>query len=252
MLPTVHDPPELEPELEPLPDPELEPLLEPELEPDEPELDPLPEPELEVDEPELDPLPELVLEVDEPELEVLPELELEVEEPELELVLEPELPELPCSPELEPPDVDPPELEALPSFPSDPLLLSVADAQEASTEQTADRTRRTVALIANLRVRGYATASYATGRRRRRARVMDRAWQNPSRRGFFFQIKQPRLLAGCLFARHGGAISASAAFARSSMLVTSMALASSEKDSCGTRARPDSLPRGPASEYRPP
>jgi hypothetical protein len=139
MLPTVHvpKPPELEPdpELEPLPDPELE----PELEPDDPELEPLPELELE------------------PELEPLPEPELEPDEPELELLSEVDEPELDCPPELEP--LDPPELDAPPSFPSDPpLLLSDEDEQEASTAMTAGRARRTVALIANLHVRGYAAA----------------------------------------------------------------------------------------------
>jgi hypothetical protein len=138
MLPTVHVPES--PEVEP--DPELEPLPELELEPDEPELEPLPELELEPDEPELEPLPELELELDEPELELLPE----VDEPELD-----------CPLELEP--LDPPELDVPPSFPSDPpLLLSDEDEQEASTAMVAGRTRRTVALIANLHVRGHAEA----------------------------------------------------------------------------------------------
>ena len=69
----ANDPPELPPELEPLPDPELGPpfdpepdeLPEPELPPDEPpELEPLPDPELPPDpapEPPLDPELELLL-----------------------------------------------------------------------------------------------------------------------------------------------------------------------------------------------
>lgn len=135
--------PEL-PELES--DPELEPLPELELELDEPELEPLLEPELEPDEPVLEPLPE-----------PLPEPELEPDEPELELLPEVDEPELDCPLELEP--LDPPELDAPPSFPSDPpLLLSDEDEQEASTAMTAGRTKRTVGLIANLQVRGYAAA----------------------------------------------------------------------------------------------
>jgi len=152
MLPTVHvpEPPELEP------DPELEALPDPELEPDDPELDPLPEPELEPDEPELVPLLEPELEPDDPELDPLPEPELEPDEPELELLPEVDEPELDCGPELEPLDL--PELGAPPSSPSDPPLLTALDEQEASTAMAAGRTRRTVALIANLHVSRYAAA----------------------------------------------------------------------------------------------
>src|SRR5579863_1199141 len=180
MLPTVHVPES----------PELEPLLEPELEPDE--LEPLPEPELEPDELELEPLPEPELEPDGPELEPLPEPELEPDEPELELLPEVDEPELDCPPELEP--LDPPELGPPPSLPSDPpsLLLLDEDEQEASTAMSAGRTRRTVALIANLHVRGYAAAYCATGGRMRCDRVMGRARQNPSRRGSFFSGKANR------------------------------------------------------------
>jgi hypothetical protein len=148
----------------------------PELESD-PELEPLPEsePELEPDDPE-----------SEPELE--PELESELE------VDEPELPESDCPPELE--SLDPPELEvAPPSFPADPLLLSDEDEQEASSAMSAGRTRRTVALMASLHVRGYAAASHDIGRRRHYARIMGRAWQNPSRKAFFFG-QRAQLIAG--------------------------------------------------------
>jgi hypothetical protein len=113
-------------------------------------------PELESD-PELEPVPESepALESDDPESEPDPELE-PLSEPELESELEvdePELPESDCPPKLE--SLDPPELEvAPPSFPGDPLLLSDEDEQEASSAMTAGKTRRTVALMANLHVRG--------------------------------------------------------------------------------------------------
>jgi hypothetical protein len=149
MVPTVHDPPELEP------DPELELLPDPEL---EPELEPLPDPELAPDDPELEPLPDPALAPDDPELELLPDPALAPDAPELELLpdpeLEPELPELDCPPELEPLDDNPPELEAPPASPSAPSFLSDEDEQEASTAVIAGRTKRTVALIANLHLRG--------------------------------------------------------------------------------------------------
>jgi hypothetical protein len=150
----------------------------PELESD-PELEPLPEsePELEPDDPE-----------SEPELE--PELESELE------VDEPELPESDGPPGLESPD--PPELEvAPPSFPADPLLLSDEDEQEASSAMSAGRTRRTVALMANLHVRGYGAASHGIGRRRHCVRIMGRAWQNPSREAFFFGQRAQSMAGPC-------------------------------------------------------
>ena len=173
----MHDPPEVEPEPELLPDPELEPEPEPddpELEAD-PELEPLPDPELEADDPELEPLPDPELEAD-PELEPLPDPELEAELPELDGPLE-----------LEPLDDDPPELEAPPASPSDPLFVSDEDEQEASTAMIAGRTKRTVALIANLQVRGDAAASCATRRRRRCDRVNGSPEAKPSSKGGFFQ-----------------------------------------------------------------
>ncbi len=156
MLPTVHDPlePELDPELELLPDPELEPLDELEVV-DVPEL--LDEVEV-LDVPELDELevcaPELLDDVAPEELEPVavaepPEEEAEVaEEPELpdrpELPVPLSVPDEPELPEPELPDVDsPPDPDPVsPLMAEESLPGADEHAARAATAQVSHRDER--------------------------------------------------------------------------------------------------------------